>query len=188
MKKKTKQLKCKNCKQRFNPYENTTLNPYCKEIECQTKKALFLLEKKRKQDTKSWNIEKRERKEKLKTNADYVKELQYYFNKFIRLRDKEKGCISCSKPLLEKYDAGHFYSTGAYPQLRFEEFNTAAQCVFCNRHQRGAIHNYRIGIRKRYGQKILDFLEKERNKPKKYSIAELKEMIIHYKQKIKNYE
>jgi hypothetical protein len=69
--------------------------------------------------------------------SDHVKELQVIVNKYVRLRDKDKGCISCGTPLLGKYDAGHYYSAGGNPELRFNTDNIHGQCVYCNQHRHG---------------------------------------------------
>lgn len=178
-----KKLKCKSCKEPHSPFNS--LDNWCKKIDCQTKKALFLLEKKKVQDQKDWSKEKKQRKEALKTTADYVRELQVIFNKFIRLRDKEKGCISCGKSLNTKFDAGHYFSTGSYPELRFHEDNVHGQCVHCNQHKRGNLIEYLEGLQTRIGLcKILE-LKKLANIPKKYSVEQLKGLKVMYKLKIK---
>jgi len=175
--------RCKTCKDKFEPkvflQKNCLKNDDCIKAELEIKKKIH---------NKSWNKEKKERKEALKTNSDYVRELQVVFNKFIRLRDKEKGCISCDKPLNTKFDAGHFYSTGSYPELRFNEDNVFGQCVFCNQHKHGNLIEYGLNLPKRIGlDKILE-LRKLINVPKKYTIDELKGLKVLYKLKIKQLE
>ena len=141
-----------------------------------------------KKKAKQWNKEKKERKEALKTNSDYVRELQVVFNKFIRLRDKDEGCISCDKPLNTKYDAGHFYSTGSYPELRFNEDNVFGQCVHCNQHKHGALIEYGERLHTRIGLVKILRLKELINIPKKYTIDELKGLKVMYKLKIKQLE
>jgi hypothetical protein len=172
---KIKPKKCKVCKDIFTPTQ--PLQRVCT-LKCAIEDGNKVKEKK-------WNKEKKERKEALKTNSDYVRELQVIFNKYIRLRDKDKGCISCNKPLIGKYDAGHFYSTGSYPELRFNEMNVHGQCVYCNQHQRGAIHNYTIGLENRFNYGVIATLKALINHPRKYTIPELKALKIKYKEKIK---
>jgi len=133
---------------------------------------------------KDWGNRKKIKKEALKTKQDHVKELQVIFNKFIRLRDKNEPCISCGKKLGAKYDAGHYRSAGGNPELRFEENNVHAQCVYCNQHLHGNLINYRLGLIERYGLAVVDWLEIQ-HEPKHYSIEELKEMKEYYKQQIK---
>ena len=172
---------CKNCKDKFEPQYNS-VQSVCS-FECSIELTKKNSEKKRK---KEWSREKKKRKEALKTNSDYVKELQVIFNKFIRLRDKDKGCISCNKPLNTKFDAGHFYSTGSYPELRFNEMNVHGQCVHCNQHKRGNLIEYQDGLEQRYSYGTIATLKALRNVPRKYTIIELKELKIYYRKEIKS--
>ena len=96
-----------------------------------------------KKEKKEWTARKKKVAEELKTNSDHRKELQILVNKFIRLRDKDKGCISCGQSLNTKFDAGHFRSVGSCPELRFNEENIHGQCVYCNQHLHGNLIQYR---------------------------------------------
>ena len=176
-------MRCRTCKDKFEP--KTFLQKNCfKNQECINAE----LELKKKLHSKLWNKEKKERKEALKTNSDYVRELQVVFNKFIRLRDKEKGCISCEKPLNTKFDAGHFYSTGSYPELRFNEDNVFGQCVHCNQHRHGNLIDYGLRLPLRIGEERINKLIELSNVPKKYTIDELKGLKVLYNLKIKQLE
>ena len=173
--------KCKTCKDKFEP--KVFLQKNClKKDEC----IKAELELKKKAYKKNWNKEKKQRKEALKTNSDYVRELQIIFNTFIRLRDKNKPCISCNKSLNSKFDAGHYYSTGSYPELRFNESNVHGQCVHCNQHKRGNLIEYGLNLPKRIGLDNVLELRKLANVPRKYTIEELKGLKVFYKLKIKN--
>ena len=175
--------RCKTCREKFEPktfnQKNCLENTECINAELELKKKLH---------SKSWNKEKKERKEKLKTNSDYVRELQVIFNKFIRTRDKDKGCISCEKPLNTKFDAGHFYSTGSYPELRFNEDNVFGQCVHCNQHRHGNLIEYGERLHTRIGLVKIVRLKELINIPKKYTIDELKGLKVMYRIKIKALE
>lgn len=108
-----------------------------------------------------------------------AKKAQIVFNRFIRERDKDKGCISCGRSVSE---AGHYYSQGHYSALRFNEINTNGQCTFCNCFLHGNLIDYRKGLIKRYGEKKVNELENSIvfNKVKKYSRFELEAIIIMY--------
>lgn len=59
------------------------------------------------------------------------------FNDFIRARDADLPCVSCGDtdpPMTPggQWDAGHFLSRGAYPELAFNEDNCHKQCKSCN--------------------------------------------------------
>lgn len=83
------------------------------------------------------NAEKRERKAALKTRKDWLREAQAVFNAMIRERDYFKPCISCGVRIMTierggAWDAGHYRSVGAAPELRFEPLNVHKQCKSCN--------------------------------------------------------
>lgn len=172
---------CKSCKLEYEPmYHNGILvSRFC--IPCLTKKGRI------KQKTE-WKKEKAIIKEKIKTKSDYMRELQKTFNKYIRLRDLGKPCISCGKPLRQKYDAGHCYSVGAYPNLRFNEDNVHGQCVACNQHKHGNVSEYMINLPKRIGYDRYGALLDMRKNAQNYTIYDVKELIEVYKEKIKKIE
>jgi hypothetical protein len=107
------------------------------------------------------------------------------FNQYIRLRDQGKGCISCGKQLQGKYDAGHYFSVGSYPNLRFNESNVFGQCVSCNQHKHGNLLEYAIGIERRIGKSKLEELKSMRNDRLSLPLDKMKELIYHYKDKVK---
>lgn len=170
--------RCRSCK---NKFEVTYFNQkFCKREECLT--AAYEFAKKTKE--KEWNKEKKVRKEKLKTRSEHLNELQKIFNKYIRLRDKDKPCISCGKHHKGQYHAGHYRSVGSCPELRFEENNVHKQCSVCNNHLSGNLIEYRKGLIDRVGLHVVEWLELN-HEPKKYTLEEIKEMKQEYKQKIK---
>jgi hypothetical protein len=70
------------------------------------------------------------------------------FNHFIRERDREKGCISCGGRVQQ---AGHFYSAGQHPELRYNEDNVQGQCLRCNYFLSGNLNEYRKHLEQRIG-------------------------------------
>jgi uncharacterized protein with PIN domain len=135
--------------------------------------------------------EKREIKamrERTKSISSWRRDLQQVFNQYIRLRDANKGCISCGKPLKEKYDAGHFYSVGSYPNLRFHESNCFGQCVECNQHKHGNLLEYRERILDRITYEQLEELLAKKDLPLRLSLPEIQEKIKEYKHKVKQFK
>jgi hypothetical protein len=124
-------------------------------------------------------------RERVKSVSHWRRDLQQVFNQYIRLRDALKGCVSCGKPLSSKYDAGHYYSVGSYPNLRFTETNCFGQCVECNQHKHGNLLEYRERILQRISQQELEELISIKDLPLRLSLPEIKEKIQHYKNKIK---
>lgn len=110
------------------------------------------------------------------------KKAQDTFNKWIRERDKELGCISCGASIDH---AGHYLSSGHYSSMTFNEMNVNGQCLRCNNFLHGNLIRYRQGLVKKYGEDKVMFLEgcSERNKAHKWSRLELEEIIKKYKLK-----
>lgn len=169
---KPKPKKCKQCGNQFNPY--TPL-----QIVCSPNCAL------------EWNSEKEAKKrvkimkKELLTHSDYLGLLQVVFNKYIRLRDKNRLCISCGKKVVDGH-ASHFFSVGAYPNLRFNENNVHLSCIECNLHKHGNTAEYALRLPERIGQAEFDKLLEQRNEPLKLSIPEIKTLIEKYKKLCKN--
>lgn len=124
------------------------------------------------------------RKEQLKSRADHLKEAQQAFNEYIRLRDAEKPCISCDRHHKGKYDAGHYRSVGACPELRFDEDNVHKQCSPCNTQLSGNILEYRIRLIQRIGADRVERLEGP-HAPLKLEIEEIKAIKAHYRAKVR---
>ncbi len=174
---KVRNKKCRICRQEFIP-KYSTMQATCENIECMIAYSSKQKEKKTKAEFKAM-------KERNKSVSQWRKELQQVFNQYIRLRDQGKGCISCNRPLQGKYDAGHFYSCGSYPNLRFNEDNTQGQCVSCNQHKHGNLLEYAIGLEKRIGKKRFDELKSMRNGRLSLPLDKIKELIYEYKDKVK---
>jgi len=177
-----KQKRCKCCKTLFQPIRAL-------QAVCTTSCAIAIAEKKRtlKQAKERRETAKADRvkREKLKTKSDWTKEAQIEFNKFIRLRDSGRTCISCGADCSATSvggagDAGHFRSRGSAPHLRFDERNTHMQCKRCNRYLAGNVANYRNGLIERIGLSSVEELESDQTQ-KNYTIDDLKEIKAKYK-------
>ena len=121
------------------------------------------------------------------TLNDWLQVLQPVFNKYIRLRDAHLPCISCGTIKQDiQYCAGHFYTRGAYPNLRVHELNVHRQCnQHCNMKLSGNIVHYRPRLIERIGEENFKLLEAAKLIPWKPTIDEVKELIEYYKAKIK---
>lgn len=172
--------KCKNCQEKFEP-RFSTLEKYCWNTQCKTIEALQKLEQIKKTESKIEKARLNKLKSSLVTSSELKKKVQIVFNTFIRQRDQNKPCISCGRQLVGKFDAGHFYSVGNYPALRYHELNCHGQCVECNHHKGGNIHEYKIGLIQRIGEDKVNELTQMRNTPRKYTMPELKQLLDFYK-------
>ena len=101
------------------------------------------------------------------------------FNKWIRERDKEKGCVSCITGGV--HNAGHFYHGHLYSALQFNEMNVQGQCIQCNLGKAGNEKGFREGLIRRYGQTFVDLLDSAARHKKTWNETELKWIISHYK-------
>lgn len=136
---------------------------------------------------KGAKIKHREQKKALKDNDKTfrVKCAQTAFNAFIRERDKESDCISCDKDKSwnGQWHAGHYKTTKARPDIRFNEDNCHKQCSICNNHLSGNIGEYTQRLIEKIGHER--FLSLGLNKVKRYTCEELKEIEKLYKDKLK---
>ena len=179
-----KEKKCKICKKFFEPSKTTqsVCSYYC---------ALKKVEIDKKNKVDEWKKKKKILDESLRTRQFYVRKLQELVNKFVRLRDEGRSCVSCSEILdssRNKFDAGHYFSAGHYPELRFNLNNIFGQCVQCNRYKGGNLIEYRTEIIKRIGEEAYQELSDLRNEKSDLSRNDIKELIVNYKVLIKKKE
>ncbi|HAH9785240.1 TPA: recombination protein NinG [Escherichia coli] len=187
--------KCANkeCRQWFHPVRDTqTVCGY----ECasavgteQTRKARE--DAKRKESAKQRATEKKERaawrqrKAAVKPLKHWEDLTQRVVNDYIRERDHDLPCISCGTFDTVQWDAGHYRTTAAAPQLRFDERNIHKQCVVCNQHKSGNLVPYRVELINRIGQEAVDEIESNHNRHR-WTIEECKAIKAEYQQKLKD--
>jgi hypothetical protein len=123
------------------------------------------------------------KREKLKPRGKWLKEAQAAFNAWIRLRDAEIGCISCGT-LNGKRNAGHYLSTAARPELRFDEDNVHLQCERCNTYLHGNLIAYRVALLARIGVDGVARLEGPWP-VRKYRVDELRVIRDDYRARVK---
>ena len=183
--------RCPSCRVMFTPARAT--QAVCGEIECAI--AHGKSEKGRAIAGKALaELGRREikvRKETLKTRADHLREAQAAVNEYVRLRDAHLPCISCDSTPNDndlmtgsRWDAGHYRSVGACPELRFEPLNIHRQCVKCNRNLSGNAVEYRIRLVLRIGAEKVAWLE-GLHPPCKYTVEEIKAIKAEYRAKIR---
>lgn len=185
---KPKQHKCRECGSYYQKFQST--QKVCS-LKCAMAMGKRTAAAKREKLAKSDRLQERKRlkalKEKVKSRSQWLREAQAIFNKFIRLRDRGQPCISCGR-WANKWDAGHYKTVGANPELRFHEDNVHRQCVPCNQHQHGNIVNYRLGLIERIGLEKVEWLERKDHAPQKLTVDEIKALIKVYKAKVKELE
>lgn len=171
--------RCKNCKQKFDQVRFN--QKFCLDPECV---KVWVAQAK----DKEWKKTKKKMQADIETVQELMKAAQIVFNKFIRIRDKDQPCISCGSKLENKFDAGHYFSSGGHKAVTFDEDNVHGQCVACNQWKHGNLIQYQIGIEQRIGGERLIQLHEKAHQSVKYTREDLRNLIITYKQKIKNLE
>lgn len=189
---KLRRRRCKICREWFIPrqsFQNWCSPEHGFELSEQRKnkdreKALAKLKKENQK-------KEREAKDKLKARKLAVKPLSYFtkqaqttFNAFIRERDKDEPCISCGRFHEGQYHAGHYRTTGANPELRFDEDNCHKQCAPCNNHLSGNIENYTPRLIEKIGQERFDRLMGSHELPK-WKREDYERIRDHYRAKLK---
>jgi len=180
--KKPRPKKCRveTCRVSFVPKVSfqTWCSPDCGVVIARAKQ-----EKQRKSFAQRERREIKARKEKLKSRADHLQDTQRAFNAWIRQRDIGQPCISCGTTADVQYCAGHYRTTAACPELRFEPLNVHLQCNRnCNMGKSGNLLGYRPRLIEKIGIEAVEWLEGP-HVPKKYTVEELKAMTAEYRAK-----
>ena len=182
--------KCKYCKVYTRAFVVINNSAFC-DIEHAVK---FASENKQKGAEKIKKERKKKdaiRKKELKPAGDYIKEAQTAVNKYIRLRDRDKPCVSCgsnpNQAFGGTFDAGHYRSRGSASHLRFNLLNIHKQCVKCNRFNSGNAVDYRIELIRRIGEDNVISLENNNN-PRKFSIEYLQRVKAIFNKRARLYE
>ncbi|MDI6634346.1 recombination protein NinG [Pantoea dispersa] len=171
-----KARKCKCCPEKF--ILRNSLQTVCSP-KCAIQLANQLSERKQKRQEKEQRAEWNKRKADVKPLSHWISMTQRAFNDYIRARDGDI-CISCGSTTAVSYHAGHYRTTAAASQLRFNEDNVHSQCSACNTHQSGNIGPYRINLITKIGLQRVLVLESN-NTPHRYTREELDGIRAHYR-------
>ena len=180
---KLKNKKCKICANEFTP--RNSLQKCCS-MECA---LIFAKQSKAEAEQKANNKRKKVFREENKTLNALTQEAQAAVNKYIRLRDEGKTCISCGVPWVREgvgggFDAGHYRSRGSAPHLRFYTLNIAGQCKRCNRYLGGNYQQFRLGLIDRLGVEKVDAIEADQ-RARHYSQNDLRRIKKIFSKKCK---
>lgn len=177
---------CKVCKDKFQP-KFSTMQVVCGKVSCAIEWAGTPAAKEHK--VKACRAEtKALREDQRATDRRYwVKKLDTQFNKFIRLRDREDGCISCDTKEGQMH-AGHYLPKGSNGNLRWDESNCHKQCATCNNHLSGNLIQYRVRLIKKIGLELVELLEGPHEMAKTPQIPVIQGMIKVYTAKVKELE
>ncbi|HFT4489459.1 TPA: recombination protein NinG [Klebsiella pneumoniae] len=183
--------KCKVCGKYFVPKFHDIRIRWCcpehgtilamEEREKEKVKAAAKRIKEQKEAEKAGRQRRKAKRESLKSKSQWDKEAQSAFNRYIRIRDEGKPCVSCGNPLIGKsnyltgsaIDASHYRSRGAASHLKFNVFNVHSACTRCNRQLSGNAVEYRIRLIDRIGLERVERLEAD-NAPRRFDVTYLK--------------
>jgi hypothetical protein len=184
--------RCPQCKEKLP--DGYRIHPHCVDawFTAQTAKKKAQAERAAAKRRKVDRATDRARRRALETVRSVMPTAQRWFNKFIRIRDREQPCISCGKPpggtgFHEGRDAGHYRSVGSASHLRFNEDNVHAQCVACNQYGAGKAVDYRTRLVSRIGLARVEALEMS-NQPHKWTLDEVRGIADTYRLKCKELE
>jgi hypothetical protein len=166
---------CAHCETRFTPAR--PMQKVCSPI-CARRKV--------EADKKAEKAKTEVRKAALMTYSQRKAKTQKAVNECVRERDHGKPCISCGTPWEPTFQAGHYRSRGAAPQLALDRRNIAGQCIQCNLHLHGNPIGFRAGLVARYGISHVEAIEAE-NDPLKLTHEELQQIAIAGKADAKAY-
>ncbi|WP_340619317.1 recombination protein NinG [Xenorhabdus siamensis] len=187
-----RERKCKECGEQYQPERQ--LQNTCS-IQCAITRGKKLeqrkreeLERRRKKDNE---IKQKLARDKLKSRKLAVKPRSYWIqqaqravNAYIRERDRDLPCVSCGTFVSSQWDAGHYRTTLAAPQLRFDERNIHRQCIVCNQHKSGNIVPYRVELISRIGLAEVEAVESNHDRHR-WTIEECKVIKEEYRQRLK---
>lgn len=176
-----KPKRCVICKESYEPRATfqKTCSPKC---------ALEYVEKR-----KAQRAERAAREDRKKTREQIknAKPLSYWagiaqqaVNDYVRYRDRKDGCISCEKKVGNVWHAGHFFTTKARPELRFELLNIHKQCYSCNLAKSGNLNEYRPRLIQKIGQEAFDWLSGP-HEIKHLKRSDYEAITAHYRAKLK---
>lgn len=156
---KVKRYSCKYCHEKYemkigdyNMRKGKVTDKCCMSVDCLTRAAMRVVDEKRKADKRAWKKKKEKMKEELGIRKKgHRDDLQKAINDIVKLIDKGKNCIARPFERSGRLDAGHIYSVGAYPSLRYHMWNIHGQSVKSNRDMGGESLMMLDGVERRYG-------------------------------------
>lgn len=152
--------KCIVCGNAFVP-KFSSFEKSCQNDDCRVSYSLSVLAKqkteKQKKIAREWKEEKKVIKEKIMTLSDWQKLLEKPINKICCLIDFGSTCISCNGKTTPQ--AGHYHTVGSNKSIRFNLDNLHLQDYHCNCEKSGNIHQYDLGLIKRYGKEYWEYVK-----------------------------
>lgn len=175
--------KCATCREAFTPQRmgQKACSPSCA-LQLATSARL----KKERREEVAEKKEHLQRKKDAKPLSHWLSLTQDAMNEYVRTRDAHLPCVSCGTMTSAIWDAGHFYSRGSRPNLRFDPLNIHKQCAKCNRFASADVQAaYRAEIERRIGVDMLQALERD-HEPRKWTREALEDLRAYYREKTRS--
>lgn len=187
-----KRRSCKVCKKSFKP--KTLYEWWCNEkhkdelipkLAAESRhRRLQKAEQRKKDEAQQERRNLKVRKLAVQPRSYWIKQAQQAVNSYVRERDRDLPCVSCGTMTAAQFDAGHYRTTAAAPQLRFDPRQIWKQCSVCNQHKSGNIPPYRIELIKRIGLAEVESIEGNHDRHR-WTIEECKAIKAEYQEKLK---
>lgn len=175
-----KSKKCLECGEKFVS-KNVSTEKVCSKYECRVEYALKIVEKNKVSKEKLEKRKRAEEKKKLRDNiTNWKNELQVEINKIVRLIDYQLPCLA-KNIYANQIHAGHIFSRGSNPTIRYNLHNIHRQSAQSNHFQNddGLL---REGLVKEYGQDYMNFISELRRTEKlPYKAFEYQEFTLKAK-------
>lgn len=181
--------KCAHCREWFHPTREGQVvcsfecaSAIGKKQTAKAREAAKAREVKRQRESEKEGRQRRAaRRSELKPIRYWVQMTQRVFNDWRRemLLADGHACISCGTKTAFAWHAGHYRTTAAAPQLRFNPDNVWLQCSACNVHKSGNIEAYRSALVDLIGEERVLALESN-NETHRYTREELEGIRRHY--------
>ncbi|MDX7992601.1 recombination protein NinG [Xenorhabdus littoralis] len=189
---KIRRRKCKICHEWFHPqYDNVE---WCspehgaelaiRKRNRDREKAEQKLQQERRRKAAADRDKLKARRLAVKPRSYWIQQAQQAVNAYIRERDRDLPCVSCGTFISVQWDAGHYRTTAAAPQLRFDECNIHKQCIVCNQHKSGNLVPYRVELIRRIGLEQVEIIEFNHDRHR-WTIEECKAIKAEYQQKLR---
>lgn len=124
------------------------------------------------------------KRERLKPRSKWAQEAQKEVNRYVRIRDAARVCVSCDRqPTWDgQWHASHFRSVGAASAVRFNLWNIHKACSICNNWKSGNLSEYEPRLRARIGDDKVNWLRAQ-NQRTDYSVEYLKRLKSVFKKR-----
>lgn len=126
---------------------------------CCFEHAQIVVEQDKAEQARKEAREHKAKKDDAKPLSHWIKLTETVVHAYIHARDRGLSCISCGTRSTVQWEAGHWLTKAARPELRFDPRNINLQCHRCNVQLSGNQAAHRIGLVQKIGEEAVEELE-----------------------------